>query len=51
MSTNLDTDSAVLVMITTIVGVYVWVMRLLLEMFAAWVTAGSGALLRYAGYL
>lgn len=51
MSTNRETDSAVLVMITAIVGAYLCVMRLLLEMFAAWVTAGGGALLRYAGYL
>ena len=51
MSSNLETDSALLVMVTAIVGVYLCVMRVLLELFAVWVTAGGGALLRYAGYL
>jgi hypothetical protein len=50
-ATNRETDPTVLIIVTTVIVVYPWVMGMLLEMSATWVTAGGGALLRYAGYL
>jgi len=40
----------VAMVIALAVGVYAWVMGVLLEAFAAWIAAGGSALLRYSGF-
>jgi len=38
------------VLVTLAVGVYIWVMGVLLIAFGTWIAAGGGAFLRYAGF-
>jgi hypothetical protein len=51
MSTHDATASDVFVLVAATVGLYVWIMATLLEMFGAWIAAAGPALLRYIGYL
>jgi len=37
-------------LVTVMIAVYLWVMRVLLQAFGNWIAAGGGALLRYAGF-
>jgi uncharacterized membrane protein YdbT with pleckstrin-like domain len=43
-------EVTIVVTVAAAVGVYVWVMGLLLQAFGSWIAAGGGALLRYAGF-
>ena len=42
--------SEVAIVVTAAVGLYLWVMGLLLQAFGTWIASGGEALLRYAGF-
>ena len=50
MITSHSPKPEVAIVVTMAVGLYVWVMGVLLAAFGSWIAAGGGALLRYAGF-